>query len=52
MKEALQPKLAISQATNGRDNAEPIREPLSKMLLARPRSLRGNQLAATFAHEG
>ena len=52
MKEARQPKLAISQVTSGRDSAEPMREPLSKMLLARPRSLRGNQLAVTLAQEG
>jgi len=50
--DVLQPKLPISQATSGKDSAEPMREPLSKMLLAKPRSLRGNQLAVTLANEG
>ena len=51
-KDVCQPKLPISQVTSGKDSAEPMREPLSKMLLARARSLRGNQLAATLAQEG
>ncbi|POM18263.1 hypothetical protein CSX04_06566 [Burkholderia cepacia] len=47
-----QPTIEISHATSGSDSAEPTREPLSKMLLASPRSLRGNQLNATFANDG
>ena len=52
MKDVSQLKVPISHATSGNDRAEPIRAPLSKMEEASPRSLSGNQLAATFAIEG
>ena len=50
--ETRQLKLPISQATRGSDRAAPIREPLSKMLAAMARSLRGNQLTFTLAPDG
>src|ERR1700732_3397878 len=50
--EPCHPAIEINQATRGRESAEPTRDPLSKMLLARPRSTRGNQLKATFAKDG
>ena len=52
MNEVCQLNVLISQATRGNEIAEPIFEPLSKMAAASPRSLLGNQLAATFAIEG
>ena len=52
MNDVSQLKLPISQATSGNDTAEPMRAPLSKMEEASPRSLLGNQLAATFAIDG
>ena len=42
----------ISHATSGNDKAAPMREPLSKMLEANARSLRGNQFAVTLAQDG
>src|SRR6516164_3343668 len=50
--EVSQLKVAISQATSGNDRAAPIREPLSKMLEARARSLFVNHFEATFAIDG
>jgi hypothetical protein len=52
MNDVSQLKVLISQATSGNDRAVPMRAPLSKMEEASPRSLLGNQLAATFAIEG
>src|SRR5271166_4657085 len=50
--EVSQLKVPISQATSGNESAAPMREPLSKMLEARPRSLFGNHFEATLAIEG
>ena len=47
-----QPKLPISQATSGSDRAAPMREPLSKMLAAMARSLRGNQAMLILVPDG
>ena len=47
-----QPKLPISQATRGSDKPSPMREPLSKMLAAMARSLRGNQVTLSLAPDG
>ena len=52
MNEVSQLKVAISQATSGNERAAPMREPLSKMLDARPRSLSGNHFEATLAIDG
>ena len=52
MNDVCQLNVPITQATRGSEMAEPILEPLSKMAAASPRSLLGNQLAATFAMEG
>src|SRR3954468_5463535 len=57
-KDSLQPRVLMIQGvlmiqeTRGIARADPMRDPLSKSALARPRSLRGNQTEATFAHEG
>src|SRR5271157_6131518 len=50
--EVSQLKVAISQATSGNERAAPMREPLSKMLDATPRSLSGNHFEATLAIDG
>src|SRR3954468_16099111 len=51
-KDSLQPRVLMIQETKGIARADPMRDPLSKSALARPRSLRGNQTEATLAHEG
>jgi hypothetical protein len=50
-KDSLQPRVLMIQETKGIARADPMRDPLSESALARPRSLRGNQTEATFAHE-
>src|ERR1700691_359332 len=52
MKAPRQPIATISQVTNGNEKADPAVEPLLKILQAKPRSTRGNQLKATFVKEG
>ncbi len=51
-KDSRQPSFAMTQDTSGIASAEPTREPLSKILLAKLRSLRGNHEAATLAKDG
>ena len=47
-----QPKAPMIQATRGSDRAAPMREPLSKMLAAMARSLRGNQAMLILVPDG
>lgn len=47
-----QPSAAIRAVTMGSETAVPTRAPLSKMLVAKARSRRGNQSETTLALEG